>query len=264
MMPIRESVLKPVGINSNATIAPTIAKGKPKRMIHDPLTILVPQGPEYQSVCRGLSDVTAAKPPVFPIPVGSQPLTRYLEKWLQAGQLGHQKQPRVLLMGVCGSLTPRHSLGDVVLYKNCIDSSDVSTLSQMQSCDPEFTTLLYEALKEKATLVQALTSDRLIYSATEKRALGQKYSADVVDMEGFAALKVLHQAGVAVAMVRVVSDDCAHNLPNLTAALSPEGSLQPFPLAIGMIRQPIAAMRLIRGSLHGLQVLQQVTTLLFS
>lgn len=202
-------------------------------------------------------------PPVFPIPVGPKPLTRYLEKWQQAGHLRSLQQPRVLLMGLCGSLTPRYSIGDVVLYQNCVCRSD--TGSQLpRNCDPELTGLLYHKLKEKAILVKALTSDRLIYSAAEKRQLGQSYDAQVVDMEGFAALEVLSQAGVAVAMVRAISDDTHHDLPDLSEAISPEGVLQSLPLAIGMLRQPIAATRLIRGSLRGLKVLQKVTTFLFA
>jgi len=68
-------------------------------------------------------------------------------------------------------------------------------------------------------LVRALTSDHIVWSAAEK-PLGQSYNAEVVDMEGFAALEVLSQAGV-VAMLRVISDDCEHDLPDLTSALSP-------------------------------------------
>jgi hypothetical protein len=134
---------------------------------------------------------------------------------------------------------------------------------RLRSTDRELTTLLHDKLKERASLVRGFTSDRIIFSAEEKRYLGQSYNARVVDMEGFAALEVLSQAGVAVAMVRAIGDDSHYNLPNLTSAIDPDGSLQPLSLAIGMLRQPIAAIRLIRGSIQGLQALQQVTTLLF-
>ena len=220
-------------------------------------TILVPQGSEYKSVCRGLSRVSVPTPSVLPIPVGVLPLTRYLEKLQQAGYFLNHPQPRVLLMGLCGSLTPRYSVGDIVLYQSCIYGSNTSRLLQL--CDPELTATLYHHLKRRAFLVKALTSDRLIYSAAQKRHLGQLYGTDVVDMEGFAALEVFSQAGVAVAMLRVISDECHHNIPDLSSALSPDGSLQSLPLAIGLIRQPIAAVRLIRGALRGLQVLQEVT-----
>lgn len=225
--------------------------------------ILVPQGAEYKSVCRGLSRVKVPTPQVFPIPVGPKPLTRYLETWQQAGHLHNSPQPKILLMGLCGSLTTRYSVGDVVVYTDCICKSGIS--SQLsRNCDSELTNLLREKLNKKAFSVKALSSDRIIFSATEKLQLGQSYNAEVVDMEGFAALEVLSQAGVAVAMVRAISDDTHHNMPDLSGAISPQGALQPLPLAIGMLRQPIAASRLIRGSLRGLKVLQEVTTSLFA
>jgi hypothetical protein len=82
-------------------------------------------------------------------------------------------------------------------------------------------------------------------------------------MEGYAALQVLSELGIAVAMLRVISDDVRHNIPNLTNAFD-DGSLQTFPLAMGLLRQPIAATRLVSGSLRGLRVLQDLTTFLFS
>jgi nucleoside phosphorylase len=94
-------------------------------------------------------------------------------------------------------------------------------------------------------------SDRLIWSAAEKRHLGR--GVDVVDMEGFAALEFFLPQGVPTAMLRVVSDDEHHDIPDLTPAFNSDGSLQ-----------PLAATRLIRGSLVGLKVLEQVTKLLFS
>lgn len=222
--------------------------------------ILVPQGPEYKAVCRGLSRLSLPTL-VLPIPAGPKPLTRHLQRLQQSGMYTHQ-QPRVLLMGLCGSLIPRYSVGEVVLYQQCVYGANAST-PILQSCAPELTALLHDKLP-LVHLVKALTSDRVIYSAAEKRHLGELYDADVVDMEGFAALEVLTRAGVEVAMLRVVSDACHHNLPDLSSALSSDGSLQSLPLAIGLIRQPIAAVRLISGALRGLRVLQDVTTSLFA
>lgn len=225
--------------------------------------IFVPQGAEYKAVCQGLSRTNGSRPLVVPIPVGQVPLTRHLERLQQAGHFLNHPQPRVVLMGLCGGLTPRYSIGDIVLYQGCVYGSNAVTARQRE-CDPQLTATLYDRLKDKAILVKALTSDRLIYSAAQKRELGDLYGADVVDMEGFAALEVLSRAGVKVATIRVISDDSHHNLPDLTSALSTDGSLQSLPLAIGLIRQPIAAVRLIRGALCGLQVLKGVTNFLFA
>ena len=214
-------------------------------------TILVPQGAEYKAVCRGLSGVTGSIPTVVAIPVGMKPLLKYL----QQGQF--LAPSRVLIMGICGSLSDRYTVGDIVLYQDCVYQG------KRLECDRTFTAQLHSALSEKASLVKSLTSDRVIWSAAEKRRLG-KMPADVVDMEGFTALEFFNAAGVTVAMLRVVSDDCQHDIPDLTPAINSDGSLNPLPLAMGMLRQPLAATRLIRGSLTALKVLKQVTNRLFS
>lgn len=231
--------------------------------------ILVPQGAEYKAVCRGLSRLGVATPVVLPIPVGPKPLTGYLEKLQLLDETSS-----FLLMGLCGSLTTSHSVGDIVLYQSCVQrldeetkelstSSSAGTLALAKNCDRHLTAKIQKKIQQKAAFVKGLASDRVVYSAAQKRHLAQLYEADVVDMEGFAALDFLSKSGIAVAMVRVVSDDCDRDIPNLTAAFSPDGALQPLPLAMSLMRQPIAATRLIRGSLRGLKVLQEVTTLLF-
>ncbi|QSJ17335.1 phosphorylase [Nostoc sp. UHCC 0702] len=219
--------------------------------------ILVPQGAEYKAVCRGLSRVTGFKPTLMPIPIGAKALNEYLQRCLENENFRNHLQPQVLVMGICGSLTKHYGVGDVVLYLDCIYQG------KLRECDRSFTAQLHSCLQEKVSLVKSLTSDRVICSAAEKQHLGETLGADVVDMEGFAALEFFHQFGVAVAMLRVVSDDCQHDIPDLSSAINPDGSLQAIPLALGLLGQPIAATRLIRGSLKGLKVLEKITNLLF-
>ncbi|MBW4668738.1 MAG: phosphorylase [Cyanomargarita calcarea GSE-NOS-MK-12-04C] len=207
--------------------------------------ILVCQGAEHKAVCQGLSRVSGKKPTVVSIPVGVS-VKQYLEEWLSTGFLS---QSSVLVMGLCGSLNPRYGVGDVVLY----DDSD-----------EKFTFIIQHHLKERVSLVTAWTSDRFIHSAPEKLSLGKANNADVIDMEGTLIQEVLRKGKVPVATVRVVSDDCHHNMPDLTSAINREGKLETFPLALAMMRQPVAAVQLIRGSLRGLKVLQEVTVSLFS
>ena len=213
--------------------------------------ILVPQGAEYQAVCWGRRRASA--PIILPIPIGSTPLRQYLHDQQKAGHIFAGQQ--LLVMGLCGGLRPRHAIADVVLYRECIDRTQPAA---MLPCDAAFTNWLHTKLAAP-TLVRALTSDRLVSSAQEKHQLAQDYAADVVDMEGFAALESLCHLGATVAMLRVISDTAQHDLPDLTAAIDQNGTLQPLPLAWGMVRQPIAAMRLIRGSLQGLRTLQALT-----
>jgi hypothetical protein len=214
--------------------------------------VLVPQGAEYQAVCRGLSRVQDSKPQVIAVPVGINPLRHFLST------LSLQPNQRVLLMGLCGSLNPQLQVGDAVVYAECIYQGD------LRKCDRTLTAEINSCLSNKVKFVKGLTSDRVISLATEKQDLFAKTGADVVDMEGFAALEFCQHIGVNLAMVRVVSDDCRYDIPNLASAISSDGSLQPLPLAWEFLRQPVPALRLIRGSLAGLKILEQITTLLFN
>ncbi|AFZ24591.1 nucleoside phosphorylase [Cylindrospermum stagnale PCC 7417] len=210
-------------------------------------TIIVPQGAEYQAVKRGLNRASGEKPNVIAIPVGVQPLRQYLQQWTG-------EKNRILLMGLCGSLQTHHTVGDVVLYKDC------NYQGKLQKCNNTLTAQIQTHIPDKVTLVKSLTSDRLIWSAAEKRYLSENTGADVVDMEGYAALEFFPT----LAILRVVSDNAQHDIPDLTSAISLDGSLKPLEIAIAFFRQPLAATRLIRGSLRGLKVLEQATTSLFS
>jgi len=225
--------------------------------------ILVPQGAEYSAVRRGINQVSIDSPLVNAIPIGIKPLTRYL---CSEHFLAHYSNcTGVLMMGLCGSLKPDYQIGDIVVYQEGLSSLDgqISSLP----CDPSLTSLLFDRLQDRSTpkvkLVSGWTSDRIIHSATEKLQLGQTYDADVVDMEGFAALEFFRQLDIPISIVRVVSDNVMFDLPDLNQSIV-DGAIRPFPLAIRMLRQPLGAIRLIRGSLQSLRVLQQVSKSVFS
>ncbi len=211
--------------------------------------IFVPQGAEYKAVCRGLAG-SMTKPEVVAIPIGVKPVSRYLQGRKFPGK-------RVLLMGLGGSLSPQHQVGDVVVYESCLYIANNSQIVT-KNCDLQLTNFLQQKLAAK--LVKGLTSDRLIYNATEKRELEQRYEVSVVDMEGYAVLNRF----ASVAIVRVISDNCHDNLPDLNWAINDEGKLEEIKMAIAFLRQPLAASRLIRGSLKSLKVLEEVTMKLFS
>ncbi|PSB20602.1 phosphorylase [Phormidesmis priestleyi ULC007] len=221
-------------------------------ILHPLLTFLVPQGAEHRAICQGLKHLKNP-PQVIPIPIGVEPVTQFLRNWQRSQSFDAALQSGVLVMGLCGSLTVQLGIGDRVLYQSCQDASGT-----VWDCDPTLTAQIQQSLQATNSLVRAFTSDRILSSAHEKQQLGQVHQADVVDMEGSAILTILAEAGVPVAMLRVVSDDTDHDLPDLSAAISPEGRIRSLPLAIGMIRQPIAALRLIRGSLTGLRTLEAI------
>ncbi|MDJ0717614.1 MAG: hypothetical protein QNJ54_25895 [Prochloraceae cyanobacterium] len=224
--------------------------------------ILVPQGQEHSAVCRGLSKTTCKPILVFPIPIGNKPLIACLQKWQQTKKIP-DRQLNILVMGLCGSLSPQHNLADIVVYKECLYLSERSE-KLLKHCDSQLTNSVKKKLKEKASLVRSLTSDRVICSAEEKRHLGETCQAEVVDMEGFAILEACQKTEIRVTMVRVISDDCNRDLPDMEGAINSQGNIEALPTAIAMLKKPIAAVRLIRGSLKALQILEQVTKKLFS
>lgn len=223
-------------------------------------TILVPQGAEYRAVCRGCPPSLGSdqsKLELIPIPIGPEALRCYLTDRLSTRAF--QPGSKVLVLGLCGSLTACFDVGNAVIYQACVNGAS-ATLPSLP-CEVGLTQDLSQLFQPSLQLVTALTSDRLIHVATEKQSLGHATQAEVVDMEGYTILEVLRQAGVAVAMIRVVSDGIERDLPDLTAAFGKDGSLRPLSLAWGMIQRPIAASYLIQGSLRGLSVLSKAATI---
>ena len=213
-------------------------------------TIVVPQGAEYQAVCRGLQQAVEIQ--VISIPIGTKNVAGVLANFSR--QLNNSR--RVLIMGLCGSLDRLYRVGDGVLVQSCQDLD-----RHRIDLDLELTTQIQTKLS--VDLVAGLTSDRLISQTEEKLQLSQKYPVSVVDMEGYGYVTWLQQRGIAVAMLRVVSDDLGANIPDLSSAIDPDGNLKAMAMAIAFVQQPVAAIRLIKGSLTGLKTLRQITTKLF-
>lgn len=110
-----------------------------------------------------------------------------------------------------------------------------------------------------ADMVQGVTLDRMVTSPDEKNELRRIYQADVVDMESAYVVEFLQSRGATVGVIRVVSDDSDTDIPDLSPAIDATGSLNGFKMAWQFLNQPIAAMRLIRGSLKGLKQLSHIS-----
>jgi Phosphorylase superfamily len=218
--------------------------------------IFVPQGAEFKAVQQGLKRGGASNPVLlYATPMGPQPTQQYLEQWLHTERQHLGNAPSVLLVGLCGSLTTRLGVGDRVLYQSCIDGS-ISPSVPVLRCDESLLQALQERFNPSVTQVTGLMCDRLVHLATQKAILAQEYPTEVVDMEGYAFLQALQSTDMKVGILRVVSDDAEHDVPDLAAAMTETGELKPFALASSMMRQPRRALRLIRGSLAGLKQLE--------
>ena len=216
-------------------------------------TIVVPQGAEYQAVCRGLQKAKLDSIEVIAIPIGVEHAAQVLSDYSQSSN----NIVNVLIMGLCGSLSNAHDVGDSVLVKSCEDLNHNSI-----ELDAKLTANLQQKLS--IGVVNGLTSDRIITTAQDKLKIAQQYSATIVEMEGYSYIKQLQRQGKAVAMLRVVSDNLGGDIPDLNQAIDHQGNLQTLPMAIAMVKQPRAAIRLIKGSLAGLKALENITIKLFN
>ncbi len=213
--------------------------------------IVVPKGVEYQAVCRGLLQAKVKDVRVVAIPIGDRHpeavLAHYSQQLVDGG---------VLIMGLCGGICESYTVGNSVVVKSCGNLN-----RDCLNLDDELTTIIQDKLS--VDVVRALTSDRVITRSTEKLRLAREYQASIVDMEGYGYISYLQQQR-SVAMLRVVSDDLKGDIPDINDAIDDRGQLKTIPLAIALCKQPIAATRLIRGSLIGLKALQQMTARLFT
>ncbi|MCB8751008.1 5'-methylthioadenosine/S-adenosylhomocysteine nucleosidase family protein [Planktothrix agardhii] len=223
--------------------------------------ILVPQGQEYRAVLKGLQLVESLNIQVLPIPIGSEYLSVYLKKWLNSEAINNQSL-QVLIMGLCGSLSPNLKVGDIVIYQNCLPlmSKDFGEDPKDMTFPWDYDLALFLHQKLISShLVRGLTTDRVITTATEKQKLSQLYPVEVVDMEGLILLESLTKAGIKAAMVRVVSDDFSQDLPDLTPAIDHDGRLKIFPLIKVLLQHPVQGLKLISSGLKSLAILQQLT-----
>jgi nucleoside phosphorylase len=215
--------------------------------------IFVPQGQEYQRVKQGFNLAKIKHPTLIAIPLGTNGVNLFLETWLQSANFHNH---RVLLMGLGGSLSPQYGIGDLTLYQTC--SYLEHDHYAVKSCDQELNLWLQKYLDVKAHLVQGFTSDRLINLASAKQILASQSQSEVVDMEGWTILTALARIKVNLTILRIISDDVAYNIPDLNRAFTSEGKLKPLNLSLSFLADPLAAFRLIKGSLQALKILEKV------
>jgi len=205
-----------------------------------PVTILVPRGAEEAAVRRQARGAI-----VHAIAAGAASGT------LPAGIDGAEL---VVVTGLCGSLTAAR-VGDVVVYTRVVGADGVEEL------DSAGVVRLLGAIAPARPVVAGM-ADRVVTTATERRAFAARTGADVVDMEGLVLARALRERGLPFAMVRVVSDDPSADLPPIEHALDASGAIRPLELARAFARKPFAAARFVRDVQASLRVLGSTAAVL--
>lgn len=209
--------------------------------------MLIPQGAEFQAVKRGLA--RRRQVAVVPIPAGLLPVQNWLVKYRDDAVI--RSADRVIVMGLCGGLHPDLAIGDAVIYASCQNfAQHFWKCETKRQCNTD--------IVSNAKLVKAISSNKVVATVTEKKFIREKYGCDVVDMEGAAILAFFEPLAIPVMMLRVVSDDGAGDIPDLSAAIDQNGKLQGRQLAIGLIKEPRKGLRLVRGAIVGLRALAKL------
>lgn len=184
----------------------------------------------------------------------------------------------VIVMGLCGGLSDSVTIGQVGYYLSCqfhpklLKASPLETQHMPENDrklhhqewnhdrdnQPQINLELLSLLQKTQPIAQwrGLTIDQVVTTEQEKRSLHSQTHCDVVDMESAWISSLMRDRGIGVTVVRVVSDAVTGDLPDLSQAFDSRGHLRPFPLALALLRRPIAALRLIRGSIVALRQLE--------
>lgn len=224
--------------------------------------ILVPAGPEAHAVRRAMKS-TVGGPQIQTIPAGPTALAKCLSDPARRRSLATQK---ILLVGLGGSLSDQYAIGEGILLETVLSEHPIQATATAQTnpgwrCDPGLTEWVKTCLPG-ISVGQGLTCDRVITRAAEKAWLCQHYTAAIVDMESAVLLQALPEARIAI--LRIISDDGSHDLPDIANAINSDGTLNILSLSLSFLRQPLAAIRLIQGSRRALHQLEHRLSQLFS
>ncbi len=233
------------------------------------ILVLVPRGAEYRSVQRGLKKISDnSSIQILEIPAG-ETVREFLRDLVQDWKLVKQ----VFVLGLCGGLTDAVTVGQVGCYECCRLAAGRTAPQPPILGEPELIerfmspqNIVLSGIQERGLggFIQwkAVTTEQVIATEVEKRSLHATTGCDVVDMETFWILDFMGQRGVGVMVLRVVSDGVAGDLPDLAQVFDGAGVLQPWALVGAFVRKPVAALRLIRGSIVALQKLEDCAAML--
>jgi nucleoside phosphorylase len=176
-----------------------------------------------------------------------------------AEALSRSESRLVLISGLAGGLAPECQSGDLVLYRQCHFIENKGIVAGTADCDRNLTGQLRERLEKASFRVHegdGLTLPRLICRTDEKREAGKSFKAIAVDMESYQIMRIAEQAGRPSAVLRVISDDLRHDLPDINSALDSQLRVNYFKMVRNFCVQPILAARFLVNIRRSLQHLK--------
>jgi nucleoside phosphorylase len=184
--------------------------------------------------------------------------TEVLRPWLQNGGssalVSGPKPDFVLVTGLCGGLTKFEREYELVNYANCLSDRDKNGLACNEPLIETLSTTL-SSHRIRCRIVDGITSPRVATNRADREALARS-GANVVDMESYEILALAALARIPAAVLRVVSDSCDREIPDLNKAIDTEGNFdgrKALRIALG---SPVRTLRLIAANKRALDVLR--------
>ena len=171
-----------------------------------------------------------------------RPWTGRSEVALAAG-----KPDAVLVVGLCGGLKESLPGSRLVLYTRCLSTANGQAALE---CSPLLTHRLRDLLSSRgfpSDVAVGITSARIAVTAEDRLGLAQA-GADVVDMESYEILAVANRAGLPTAVLRVVGDTAAQDLPDFNQALDAQGALDGRKALRIALCSPLRTLRLLSSN----------------
>ena len=163
------------------------------------------------------------------------------------GQEGNRKPDAILIIGLCGGLTAGLRQNTVVSYTECLSSDETRAPYRCSLALTERISSLVRSKGIPCAPVVGITSQRIATTKELRLELGRR-GAQAVDMESYEIIAAAHDAGLPVAVLRVVADHLDMRLPDLNRALNEAGSLDQRKALRVAIGSPILTARLVSAN----------------
>lgn len=157
----------------------------------------------------------------------------------------------IMSYGMCGALADGLAIGDWVVGDRLSGAIEMI-------CDPAWAAALLAKLPGART-GGYFADGRLIDTAAEKLALGERHNALAVDMESHVAAAVAAERGLPFAVLRCVSDGARHLLPHaITVSMRPDGGVDVAAMLRSLAARPSQVADIARTSAGFIRAMREL------
>ena len=167
-----------------------------------------------------------------------------------------RKPDAVLVIGLCGGLTPSLPEGRIVVYTDCLSTEAANAPLRCSQPITDWVVALLASPNIHPDRVVGITSPRIATTRDERLTLARS-GATVVDMESYSIVEAATTAAVPAAILRVVSDSIDRELPDFNRALNDAGALDGRKALKVAIGSPIRTAKLLAANKRAMQRLSK-------